>query len=162
MPVRWLDSVLSVALVAGCGACGTFDPSFGYLNVSPALDTGSDGGGGPVQFGRDIRPIIALGPDAPRPYGCKQCHYSTEPEHIGYDLGGLDLSTLGALRRGGATSGTRIVVPGDPDSSVIVQKLRGTYPFGARMPRVGIDWDEDDMALITGWIEAGALGADDE
>jgi hypothetical protein len=155
--------VLGAGLVAGCGACGTFDPSFGYLNAPPAASsTGAATAGGSVQFGRDIRPIIALGPDAPQPYGCKGCHYSTEPEHVGYDLGGLDLSTLGALRRGGATSGKRIVVPGDPDSSAIVQKLRGTYPFGARMPRAGIAWGDDDMTLITGWIAAGALGADDE
>jgi len=64
------------------------------------------------------------------------------------DLGGLDLSTLGALRRGGATSGARIVVAGDPDASVIVQKLRGTYPYGARMPRLGVTWGDDEMALL--------------
>jgi hypothetical protein len=115
-----------------------------------------------VSFKRDLRPIIARGEYDPSQYGCKWCHYSTEPSHVGYDLGGLDLSTLGALRQGGATSGKRIVVAGDPDNSAIVQKLRGTYPYGARMPRIGVAWGDDEMALLTSWIEAGAPGADDE
>jgi hypothetical protein len=155
----------ALALALCYGGCSTFDPSFGYLASGGGATTGGEGGAGgsgTVLFGRDLRPIIARGPDDPSHYGCKQCHYSSEPSHVGYDLGGLDLSTLGALRRGGATSGTRIVVAGDPDSSVIVQKLRGTYPFGARMPRKGAKWGDDEMALMTTWIAEGAPGADDE
>lgn len=156
--------VIAIAALGGAG-CGTFDPSFGYLDVpgTGGNGTGGDeGGSGMVNFHRDIRPIMDLGPTAPERYGCKQCHYPLQPMHVGYDLGGLDLSTLGGLRRGGATSGKRIVIAGDPDNSAIVQKLRGTYPYGARMPRQGDAWGDDEMALITNWIEQGAQGADDE
>lgn len=166
--VKRLHARLGIlALLLAAEGCGTFDPRFGYLNTTGASGGGAGGGGstgeeGSVDFGRDIRPIIARPKGDPSGYGCRECHYSTEPTHVGYDLGGLDLSTLGSLRKGGATSGTRIVIPGDPDNSAIVQKLRGTYPYGQRMPRTGVKWGDDEMNLLTTWIADGAEGADDE
>jgi hypothetical protein len=116
-----------------------------------------------VRFGRDIRPLLDRSGKDPSGRGCKGCHYATEPMHVGYDLGGLDLSTLGGLRRGGATSGAAIVVAGDPDRSVIVQKLEGTYGFGAQMPRGGAPyWTSADIGEVRRWISEGAKGADGE
>jgi hypothetical protein len=83
--------------------------------------------------------------------------------HIGIDLGGLDLTTLGSLRRGGTTSGAAIVVAGNADASAIYLKLEGTYPFGARMPKDGPPyWSEDDLGLLERWIDEGARGEDGE
>src|SRR4051812_38123899 len=81
-----------------------------------------------VSFAHNVRPILSR---------CMGCHDGRASSHIGLDLGGLDLSTLGSLRRGGFTSGTGIVVPFEPDDSALVKKLRGTYAYGSRMPKDG-------------------------
>ncbi len=118
---------------------------------------------GQVSFARDIRPILERLPTDPAGPGCKKCHYSSEASHIGLDLGGLDLSSLGTLRQGGGTSGSKIVIPGNPAESAIIQKLRGTYAFGTRMPKSGPPFlSEAEIELISTWIAQGAKGADSE
>ena len=83
--------------------------------------------------------------------------------HIGTDLGGLDFTTLKSLREGGGTSGRNIIIPGKPDDSALVQKLRGTYAYGTRMPKNGPPfWSDADMKVVSDWIAEGARGADDE
>jgi hypothetical protein len=157
----------SLALLAlgTLSACAALEPAVGplrddddaYVDASDAPD------GDAVSFKNDIRPLMDRAADDPTGHGCKECHYSTMPSHIGLDATGLDLATLGALRRGGVTSGTNIVVAGDPDASAIVQKLEGTYSIGARMPRSGPPfWSTDDIAKVRRWIAEGEHGADDE
>ena len=46
------------------------------------------------------------------------------------------------------------VNPGDPDNSLIVQKVRGEA--GARMPMGGTALSEEEIEKIVEWIEAGA------
>ncbi len=116
-----------------------------------------------VSFRRSIRPLMERSASDPTGKGCKNCHYSTEVNHQGLDLGGLDLATLGALREGGGSTGRRIIVPGKPEESGLVQKLRGTYPYGTRMPKNGPPfWSDADMKIVTDWIAEGAQGSDDE
>ena len=153
------------ALALGCS--DAFAPNVGPLRDSaPApADTGSDGAtdGPRVSFALEIRPLMNRTETDPTGHGCKRCHYSTEPSHIGLDLAGLDLSTLGALRKGGGTSGRDIVVPGNADKSAIVQKLRGVYPFGTKMPKNGPEfWSDEDIQKVVDWINQGAEGANDE
>jgi Planctomycete cytochrome C len=156
-------TLLCTALGATTG-CAELDPDFGALVVrGGTTGPGTPDAGGGITFAHDIRPLIARLADDPSGPGCKKCHYSTQPEHVGFDLGGLDLATLGSLRKGGTTSGDHIVVPGDPESSVIIQKLEGTYGYGAQMPRnsprhLGVE----EIDLVKSWILAGAKGADDE
>ncbi len=175
---RLLGLVIAVALAAGCAE---LDPQVGALREDASVagtDAGDGGDAGDgadaghagdagdaarISFARDLRPLMnRLSTDATG-HGCRACHYSTEPSHPALDDIGLDLATLGALRRGGATSGARIVVAGDPAASILVQKLEGTYAIGARMPRDGpAYWSADDIAKVKRWIAEGALGADDE
>jgi hypothetical protein len=116
-----------------------------------------------ISFRRDIRTLMNRAGNDPTGKGCKSCHYSTEANHQGLDLGGLDLATLGALRQGGGSTGRRIVVAGKPDESGLIQKLRGVYPYGTRMPKNGPPfWSDADVKLISDWIAEGAQGADDE
>jgi hypothetical protein len=116
-----------------------------------------------ISFRRDIRPLIARAANDPTGKGCKNCHYSTEANHQGLDLGGLDMATLGALREGGGSTGRRIVVAGKPDESGIIQKLRGIYAYGTRMPKNGPPfWTDADIKVVSDWIAQGAQGADDE
>jgi hypothetical protein len=115
-----------------------------------------------VVFGRDVRPLIArtrLDPTGP---GCVDCHYVSLGTRQGILIGGLDLETLGSLRRGGARTGANIVVPGKPCSSGIVKKLLGTFE-GPRMPKDSPrSWNDDEMHVIMDWIAEGAKGADSE
>lgn len=153
-------SMLAIVVAMGC------DPSVGAER--PAVDAPidipdaalPDGGLEAVVFRRDLRPILDRG-DGP-PAGCKRCHYPTSSAPQGFELGGLDLTTLGSLRRGGFTSGTRIVVPGDPAASILIQKLEGTYGRGARMPKDLTPLAPAEIALFARWIAEGATGTDDE
>lgn len=172
-----------VAVILGVSfavmGCGFFDPNVGPLvddagrttplvdagaDVSSATDGGGDTGGlRPVSFRFDIRPLMDRSNRDPSGHGCMACHYSTQGDHAGLDATGLDLATLGALRRGGANTGTAIVIPGNPTDSKLPQKLLGTFPRGARMPRDGPPyWQPADIALVERWIAEGAIGADDE
>jgi hypothetical protein len=55
-------------------------------------------------------------------------------------------------------SGTRIVIPGKPCDSIIVQKLGLAPPFGARMPYNGPPYlSAAELQLIRDWIAEGAL-----
>lgn len=152
--------VLAVIAAMGC------EPSVGAERpvVDAAVDVRDaslpDGGVEPVVFRRDLRPILERG-DGP-PAGCKRCHDPSSSAPQGFDLGGLDLTTLGALRRGGVTSGARIVVPGDPAASILIQKLEGTYGRGARMPKDLMPLAPAEIALFARWIAEGANGTDDE
>jgi hypothetical protein len=163
---------LTAALLVGCSA---LDPNTGSArqpedvpdaDVSDGDDAGEtddiDPGG--VHFGQQIRPLMNRpGKGDPTGRGCKSCHYSTESSHVGLDLGGLDLSTLGKLRMGGGSSGSRIVVAGKPAESIIVQVLIGQYPYANRMPKNGNPyWTDNEIGLVKQWISEGAKGADDE
>ncbi len=126
-------------------------------------DSASDGVAATVSFARDIRPMIKRSASDPDSKGCYPCHDGKAAKHVGVDLGGLDLSTLGKLREGGGTSGKNIVKPGDPGGSALVQKLKGTYPFGTRMPKSGPPfWGDGEIAIVEQWIAEGAQGDDDE
>ncbi len=172
-----------ITLVAAVlGGCQALEPSMGALRADAGDDTrardGSTGDAGdavsagdaadagpppPVSFKNDIRPLMNRSDSDPTGHGCKKCHYATEASHVCLDIAGLDLATLGALRRGGNNTGATIVVPGQPAASAIVQKLRGTFPTGVQMPFNGpAYWREQDIQLVERWIAEGARGADDE
>ena len=169
-PALSLLALLAVLASAGCG-----DPPVGSLRPEELVtDAGPDAGafvdddggdrdvGGvrPVSFARDIRPLMSRGDVAP--FGCKRCHYRGGGDSQGLDLGGLDLTTLGDLRRGGVSSKRGIVSAGNPDGSALVQKLEGTYARGARMPKDRTPWSAAEIGLVRRWIAEGAKGADDE
>jgi hypothetical protein len=162
-----LATVAALAtLVLGGASCAWLDPEVGALRPADTADAAGDAdapAASPVSFKRDIRPLMDRASTDATGHGCRACHYSTQPSHLGLDATGLDLATLGALRRGGVTSGSHLVVAGDPASSALVQKLEGTYATGARMPRDGpAYWSPEDIAKVKRWIAEGALGADDE
>lgn len=82
------------------------------------------------------------------------CHGASSP------AGGLDLrpgSAHASLVDAPASTGDTLVVPGDPDASYLAVKCTpGSMVEGDPMP-VGQDGlDADRLALLRGWIEAGA------
>lgn len=147
-----------VAVVAISAGCAALSPETGDLRAACA-DEDSDPATR-VVFATDIRPL--MDGDAPGIRGCRRCHYGSSSDGEGLLETGLDLETLRALRRGGRRSPPdAIVVPGKPCSSVLVQKLQGTFG-GARMPKGGPHWDASALQLVSDWIAEGAEGADDE
>jgi len=105
-----------------------------------------------VSFSTQIRPLLNRNPG-----GCA-CHMPTA-NGLGpaTQLVGLNLSSLALLRAGGVTSGARIVVPGQPCSSVIYQKTSEAPPFGSRMPLNGPPYmTEEEHELLGDWIAEGA------
>jgi hypothetical protein len=162
---------LGFAFVIVLAGCSALDPATGAVAQPATQDDAGDVDAAPdgeeidpggISFARDIRPLMDRGAppkgDTTTPKGCRPCHYSTQSSHNGIDLGGLDLTTLGSLRKGGGSSGTRIVVPFKPDESIIVQALKGQYPYAPRMPKNGPFWAPDEIQLVVDWIAEGAKG----
>ena len=140
-----------VLLLAGCGGNGD-DPAGGDAGGAPdlAADAGPDDAGldapdapaGPVSYPTHILPLFER-------TGCLVCHSQAVAK------GGHSLDTLDALLTTGPHA--PVVVPCDPDVSVLVQKLEGA-PFGDQMPQGGPYYEAADLELVRSWIEAGADG----
>ncbi len=155
-----------MAAASAVGLCTTAScSSWVESNLEP-FDGGppkyADAAGRPVSFKLDIRPLMNRSNSDPSGHGCKVCHYPTFWGDKGTESTKLDLSTLGAMRQGGFHS-PNIVVPGDPANSALVQKLRGQFSIGAKMPKDGPPyWSEGQIQLVERWILEGAQGADNE
>ena len=80
------------------------------MEVSRALACAADPPAGP-SFRDDVAPILVR--------KCLGCHDDKKAE------GGLDITTYARLRRGGKVAGDLIIEPGDPDSSYLIESVRG-------------------------------------
>jgi hypothetical protein len=141
--------------------CSFLEPEQGTLR--PACVDADSNPDASVDFGRDIRPLMNRSATDATGHGCIACHYSTESHHTCLDITGLDMATLGAIRRGGHTTGASIIVPGKPCESALVRKLQGDYPVGVQMPKDGpAYWSHSQIQLVADWIAEGASGADSE
>ena len=159
--------VLAGAAACFFTGCSGLEPALGPLEDdeggTSVLTTDAGADGGLVDFARDIRPLMNRSDTDPTGHGCAYCHYPGQGSMQGLMMGKLDLSTLGQLRKGGATSGSGIINVANPEQSAIVEKLKGTYFEGDRMPKSGPPyWSDDEIQLVVTWISQGALGADTE
>lgn len=106
-----------------------------------------------ISFSADVQPILRG--QTPNP-GCG-CHMPTDPDPIGIETTGLDLSTYEGLRAGGVNSLDGIVVPGQPCDSLLWMKVSAGPPFGSRMPFNGPPFlDDAALQIISDWIAEGA------
>ena len=87
-------------------------------------------------FEADILPIFVS--------KCVMCHGS---------LGGWDASSYEKVMTSGDNA--PVVIPGDPDGSILAQKLLNKQTFGTVMPP-GSKLPDDEIELILAWIAAGA------
>ncbi len=148
--------VLAV-VVSSAGCLDQLGPEVGPLQVgSNGSASGCDADSDPavaISFERDIRVGLFARPDI----HCVKCHTPGGDTPSGIMIGGLDLSSYTTLLRGGVHSATTIVVPGMPCESVLVEKIRGSPPFGARMPKDGPPYlASADIQIIADWIAEGA------
>lgn len=136
--------LLTLALVS----CSSFEPNVGEQLEEQCSDADSDTAKR-VSYASDIRPILEA--------RCFFCHSPQGRAPIGIEIGGLDLSRYESMRAGGVVSGTRIIVPGSPCSSLLIDKIEEYPPFGGRMPLSGPPFLSDDqIQLFADWIAEGA------
>jgi hypothetical protein len=98
----------------------------------------------PVDFTRDIRPILSN--------KCFACHGPDEAER----QAGLRLDDA-KIAKAALDSGVTAIVPGDPDESELIHRIRHSDD-SQRMPpaEFGKPLTPDEIALLRGWIEQGA------
>lgn len=99
-----------------------------------------------VNFARDIKPILSD--------RCFLCH--GPDERVRKETGGLRLDSFE-----GATAdlgdGKRAIVPGDPASSLVLQRLlEGNPAHRMPPPEAKLQVSAEEIALIARWIEEGA------
>lgn len=142
-------AALGCALIAAAGCA--LAPDVG-ARLAGTCDDSDGHAGKPVSFSADIHPLIL------RQVGGCSCHLPTPTgDGVGTQISGLNLSSLATLRMGGMNTGARIVVAGDPCSSLMYQKLSDAPPFGSRMPLNGPPfWTADELQLLHDWIAQGA------
>jgi hypothetical protein len=141
-----------IALLAALAAGGcALTPDVGPRLAGTCADADSDPAT-PVSFSASIRPLIS------RSMGGCSCHLPTpNGDGVGTQISGLNLSSLSTLRRGGLNSGAKVVIAGEPCSSIMYQKLSDAPPFGSRMPLNGPPyWSPDELQLLHDWIAEGA------
>ncbi|MEM9488752.1 MAG: c-type cytochrome domain-containing protein [Myxococcota bacterium] len=150
-------ALVSAALAAvwAVGAAGCLDalePDVGALVREPCIDEDSDPDS-EVRFSADILEPI-FGPDG---LNCVNCHTQDGANPIGVQVGGLDLSNYATLRAGGTVSGSLVITPGQPCTSILIQKVSSGPPFGARMPLNGPPFvSAEQRQVISDWIAEGA------
>jgi hypothetical protein len=91
----------------------------------------------PVSFSREIAPILAM--------HCNSCHG---------DAGGISTRSYAELMRGGNLG--KVIVPGDPDQSLLVHFLDGRRGEAQRMPKESQPLSEIQIRAIRRWIAEGA------
>ncbi len=99
-----------------------------------------------VSFSADVWPILA---------GCS-CHDPDDADPFAILESGLSIDNYTTLRKGGDSTGTKIIVPGDRCESIILEKLNDSPSFGDRMPLDGPYLSVDQIQLISDWIVEGA------
>ncbi|MCA8964665.1 MAG: hypothetical protein H6838_12875 [Planctomycetes bacterium] len=98
----------------------------------------------PLTWSEHVRPLL-LGK-------CGECHMH------GNERGGYRLDTRRAVAVAGESMGQLpLLVPGDPDASLFLQKLQLRQPpIGAQMPLQRTPLDATAVTMLRNWIAAGA------
>ena len=127
--------ILTIVLAANGVACGSIDSD---EVMAPRLPAGAGGGTadltGEATFGATVQPILMQ--------YCSACHNASSP------TGGLDATSYSGL-----VEQTDVVIPGDPEASVLVQFLEGGVMPPPGNPRPS----DEEIAAIRDWVAGGAL-----
>jgi hypothetical protein len=126
-----LFGVFAVIAVACGGGGGDTTPDPGGGNGG-----GGGGGGGETEFSAAVLPILML--------DCITCHGGA---------GDLSVETYADLMLGGISG--LVVIPGDPDNSLLIKRLEGT--INPQMPLDKPPLSQPQIDTIRDWIAEGAL-----
>jgi hypothetical protein len=130
-----------------CGACGT-KCGAGEACVNGACQCAASGS---VSFKSDVAPILSGACTA------AGCHSGNKPkENLALDVTKSypELVNVATSECGGSR---KLVVPGSPASSYLMQKLLGvSMCTGTQMPKAGQSLPQKQLDLVSGWICSGA------
>lgn len=97
----------------------------------------------PITWSRHVLPLLRA--------RCVSCHLD------GGERGEYRLDTPALAARAGESRATNLIVPGEPDASLLYRKLaERTPPVGAQMPLDAPPLEPRDLALVRRWIAEGA------
>jgi uncharacterized membrane protein len=95
-----------------------------------------------TSFQKDVMPLISA--------KCLPCH-GTDSDNPSK----LSLESYKEIMAGGRHG--VIVIPGKPDSSLMIKKLRANPPFGEQMPLLKkVKLTPEEIAVFENWIKDGA------
>jgi Planctomycete cytochrome C/Cytochrome b(C-terminal)/b6/petD len=107
----------------------------------PSAQAASTGPVANPTYDKDIQPIFQSS-------GCNNCHGNGQAQ------GGLSLASAQSVLSTGDHK--PVVKAGDPDTSLLVQKVAGTQTIGAQMPLGGKPLSADAVTTIKNWVKDGA------
>jgi hypothetical protein len=108
-----------------------------FVMLALVVSTADIGRANESLFGRRVAPLLSA--------RCASCHNPTKRS------GGLDVTSLDALRQGGESGPA--IVPGKLDEGSLVDMVSGDEP---QMPKDSKPLSRQELADIRRWIEAGA------
>ncbi|MCS1411245.1 MAG: hypothetical protein M2R45_04442 [Verrucomicrobia subdivision 3 bacterium] len=133
--VRWNQSPQSTFNLVSMG-------SLLYATVLLSAATSSK----PIDFATEIAPILTK--------HCLSCHNRSQSK------GGLSLSSIADLSR--LETNRNIIVPDDPDSSLLIQVVgSGADGKAPEMPAEGSPLTVEQVSLLRAWIKQGASWPED-
>ncbi len=109
--------------------------------VAPTAPGGKHPGVGTPHFKSEILPLLEK--------NCASCHNPARP------LGGFVVTDHRSIMTTGDHQPS--VIHGNPDASLLVEKLRGTHRIGVRMPIDAPPLPDDQIQIIADWIRTGAF-----
>jgi mono/diheme cytochrome c family protein len=126
------------AFVAGFGIV-----AIGLISLQLGTVGAQDDASKPEYYTTKVKPIF----DA----NCARCHSGENHK------GGLNIDTKANLLKGGHDGA--VIVPGDPANSLLVKLIRHEGPADDPMPMPPNKpkISDEDIAVITAWVKAGAV-----
>ena len=116
-----------------------------WVLIVSAVAASASGAAEPVDYLEQVKPILLE--------RCVACHGALTQR------GGLRLDAARLILRGGDSG--RPLVPGQPAASLLIEKITATDPE-ERMPPEGDPLSAQQIAILVGWIGAGAAAPSDE
>ena len=146
-----LSPILAAALLAACGSGETG-------GVADSTGTAcAPGVAGTISAGAALEPTLASIQDNVFTPSCtiSGCHGGAVAADLRLESG-ASAGNLISIASSQNPSLIR-VIPGDPDNSLLIQKLEcDSPPVGARMPLGGPYFDQETIDVIRQWIANGA------
>jgi hypothetical protein len=136
----WVLSTLS--LVMGCGGDGN-----GSQDSTPAAT---------------FTAIYAMAFPPTTNARCEFCHSMPPTDvgngklHVGSDQQTAYAALVGKVSASAQCMGLPLVVPSQPDMSLLLHKLSPNPPCGSRMPLGGTPFTDVQLEMVRSWIAAGA------
>ncbi|MGN8226456.1 c-type cytochrome [Gracilimonas sp. BCB1] len=95
-----------------------------------------------ISYSEDIQPIFTS--------NCGSCHINSTTNGVNLTSYNTTINSMGSV------AGGPIVVPGEPENSPLVEKIKPDPSYGSRMPTTGQFLTPTEIAQIEAWITAGA------